>query len=281
MITDEETNVLYLADSLKKKKYSAFLERFEKTLKENSINPEFLTNTKDIWAVDYMPIQIGADKFIQFIYNPDYLQNKTQAKTISDVDAICKYIPINPPIKSKIKVDGGNVIRAKNKIIMCDKVFSENPAIPRKELIKKLTESLEIEKIIFVPWDKSDFTGHADGMVRFIDDNTVLINKYSKKDEDFKRYLTTSLHNAGLDWEEITYNPYNNKPKNKADGVYINYLQMNNIVIMPTFNNPKEDEEARETLEGIFGNVATVESNEISKAGGILNCISWNIKSNK
>ena len=35
-----------------------------------------LQGTKDIWAVDYMPVQIQDDEFVQFVYNPDYLQSK-------------------------------------------------------------------------------------------------------------------------------------------------------------------------------------------------------------
>src|SRR5665647_2292351 len=119
MINDRETNFLYLADKLKQKKYFAFLERFEKVLIENDIPYKFLSNTNDIWAVDYMPVQISTDKFVQFEYNPDYLQNETQRKTISCVDSICKSINVLP-IKSKIIVDGGNVIRTTNKVIMCD-----------------------------------------------------------------------------------------------------------------------------------------------------------------
>ena len=57
MITDSQTNLLYLADTLPKN-YPIFYERFEKLLIENKINFKLLPNTKDVWAVDYMPIQI-------------------------------------------------------------------------------------------------------------------------------------------------------------------------------------------------------------------------------
>lgn len=56
MITDRQTNFLYLADSLPKK-YPNFYERFEKVLIKSNIKFNLLPNTKDVWAVDYMPIQ--------------------------------------------------------------------------------------------------------------------------------------------------------------------------------------------------------------------------------
>ncbi len=273
MLQDKETNFLYLADCLPKKQ-PIFFQRFEKVLDDCKIKFAFLTNTKDIWAVDFMPVQISADKFVQFVYNPDYLQSKTQLKTISAVDNICKTIGITP-IKSKLVVDGGNVIHSSDKVIMCDKVFKENPSLSEKELIKQLKDTFEVDKLFFVPWDKSDYTGHADGMVRFIDSNRVLINDYSKEKPEFQRAFRMALHNAGLDWTEIPYNP---KTKG-AEGIYLNYLQMKQAVIIPTFKH-KDDNKAIKIFETIFKgkHIAMVDSNEVAKEGGILNCITWNIK---
>ena len=276
---DSETDFLYIADSLKKKKYSGFLERFEQVLRANDIAYGFLPDTKDIWAVDYMPIQIGTDRFVQFRYNPDYLQSKTQRKTITDVDSVCESMGLKP-LKSEIVLDGGNVIRTNGKAIVCDKVFKENPDIPEKELIRQLKDALEIEKLFFVPWDKSECTGHADGMVRFIDNDTVLINDYSREKPEFQRVFRMALHNAGLEWIEIPHNPYENEKSASAEGIYLNYLQMKQAIIVPTFRR-EEDDEAVKILENVFRGqtITTVDSSEIAREGGILNCISWNIQS--
>lgn len=275
MIIDSQTNFLYLADTLQAKEYSAFLERFEKELNKHSILYSFLHNTKDIWAVDYMPIQVNANKFIQFVYNPDYLRkNRELQKTISDVDIICEKISLERK-KSAIVLDGGNVIKTTDKVIMCDKVFKENPNIPKKLLIKLLEEALEVEQIIFIPWDKSDFTGHADGMVRFLDNETVFINSYSKE-KSFKEKIIKILNSSKLKCLEIIYNPYENENDDQANGVYINYLQMKDIVFVPSFKM-KEDNIAIKQFEQYFNTVVPVESNLIANDGGILNCISWNI----
>ena len=61
-----------------------------------------LPHTKDIWTVDYMPIQIATNKFVQFKYDPDYLQTPELRETISDVDAICKTINLHP---DKVRFD--------------------------------------------------------------------------------------------------------------------------------------------------------------------------------
>jgi len=277
MITDNQTNFLYLADTLPTK-YPDFCKRFESVLNECKISFAYLPKTKDVWAVDYMPIQIDLKQFVRFVYNPSYLQAKKYLKTISNVDEICKAINIET-IKTDIIIDGGNITSWTNKVIMTDRVFTDNPTYERKQLIKKLYELLRVEKIYFVPEQPGDFTGHSDGMVRFIDENTVVINDYRKEKKEFFRAFEIAIHNTGLDYITIPYSVYDNKSIDHANGDYINYLQMENTVIIPTFGI-KEDDLAVRQLELIFKGqkIQTLESNEIAYDGGILNCITWNIR---
>jgi agmatine deiminase len=276
MITDSQTNFLYLADTLPTK-YPDFFKRFESALKECNIPFDFLPQTKDVWAVDYMPIQTDLNKFIRFVYNPSYLQTKKYLKTISDVDEICKAISIDT-FKTDIIIDGGNVTRWTNKVIMTDRVFKDNPSYERKQLIRELHELLQVDNLYFVPEQPGDFTGHSDGMVRFIDEQSVIINDYKKEKEEFYRAFEIAIHNTGLNYITIPYNVYNNKSNDHANGDYINYLQMQNTVIIPTFGIA-EDDIAVKQLETIFAGqtITTIESNEIAYDGGILNCITWNI----
>ncbi len=280
MITDSQTNFLYLADTLPTK-YPDFYKRFESVLKACNILIDFLPQTKDVWAVDYMPIQTDLNKFVRFVYNPSYLQTKKYLKTISDVDEICKAIGIET-FKTDIIIDGGNVTRWTNKVIMTDRVFKDNPTYERKQLIKQLYELFQVDKIYFVPEQPGDFTGHSDGMVRFVDEHTVIINDYKQEKEEFYRAFEIAIHNTGLDYITIPYNVYDNKSNDHANGDYINYLQMANAIIIPTFDI-KEDDIAVRQLETIFAgqNIQTIESNEIAYDGGILNCITWNIKTDK
>src|SRR6185312_13300983 len=109
MIPDYQTNFLYLADTLPKK-YPSFYHRFEKVLRDCEIDFQLLPDTKDVWAVDYMPVQVRQDQFVRFAYNPCYLQSPKFLKTISDVDGICEEIGLKPD-KSGIVLDGGNVTK--------------------------------------------------------------------------------------------------------------------------------------------------------------------------
>ena len=281
MTTDSQTNFLYLADTLKVK-YPPFSQAFEKVLHDCKIPFEFLTPTKDVWAVDYMPVQIDKNRFVQFVYNPDYLRDTIKwRKSISDVNAICKALNIQPE-KTDILLDGGNVVRAKDKVIMTDKVFLENPAILQKELIKRLEMLFETDRVVLVPRHPLDFTGHADGIVRFLDDRTVLINagaeNANKEEKEFNMQLRWALHNAGLEYIKLPTNTSKNTKDSQANGEYLNYLQMENVIILPTFGIDDDEIVFKKFAELFPGyTIATIDSNSIADDGGILNCITWNI----
>jgi len=276
LIQDNLTNTLYLADCLPSK-YPEFYGRLETILKNCQVDFHLLPHSKDIWAVDYMPIQINDNQFIQFTYNPDYLKPAQWHNTITNTDAVCKAIKINT-IKSHIVIDGGNICKSAHKVIMCDKVFKENPTYKSLQLIGELENLLQIDQLIIVPQDVHDFTGHADGMVRFLNETTVLINDYSKESLKFQSEFLKAIRRAGLQYIEVPYCP-DWSTKDSAKGLYINYLEMSNLLLLPVFGI-QEDEVAVRLFESIFPHhtIITIESNAIASQGGVLNCISWNIK---
>ncbi len=277
MITDNETNFLYFSKELEAR--SNFFKSFCSLLNKHSIRYHILDETKDIWAVDYMPIQSGIDRFIQFKYEPDYLQDDNYILTQTDPIAVCKTIDLQV-IESNIKIDGGNVIKGKNWVILTDKIFKENSSLKKNQLIRELEKLFGVE-ILIIPQEPNDFTGHADGIVRYYTDDTVIVNRYNPKDnEGFQKRLKTALKSHGLKTVEIPYNPYQNSNVDSADGLYINYLQMEDFILLPTFDK-KDDEVAFRQFEQLFPGhtIETIDSRQISKDGGVLNCITWNTKS--
>ena len=281
MIHDSQTNFLYLADTLPKM-YPIFHSRLVKLLNELKIDTSYLPDTKDIWAVDYMPLQKNRDLFQQFTYRPDYLlKTEKDRKTMSDAAKILEKIGFNPTKipKSDILLDGGNLVAYNNKAFICDKIFKENKQMEKNKLINDLKSLLELKEIYFLPQHKEDEIGHADGMVRFINEDTVIINDLSGDYKYYQKNFKSIIDQSNLKCEKIPYNPYKNEGLD-ATGIYINYLQIGKNIIVPKFNID-EDEEAEKRFKEIFPTpgfkVSMLESCEIAKEGGILNCISWNI----
>ena len=109
MISDKDTNIIYFSELLKTdKRFSKAFNEIQTILQSFDLEePKFLPETKDIWARDYMPIQVSEEKFIEFRYDPDYLQgtekNTRNIKTYPDI--VCNAIKLKI-VKSDIILDG-------------------------------------------------------------------------------------------------------------------------------------------------------------------------------
>lgn len=275
MIIDNETNTVFLSDKLKVN-FPDFCNEFTGLLLNEGITIKQINKTADIWCRDYMPVQVDDNKFVQFIYDPTYLINYEHLKTNTQK----LHLPFRC-MRSEIKLDGGNIVRWKNKIIVTDKIFSENNLISKEQVISDLINQLELEEVIVIPHQPYDYTGHSDSMVRFLDEFTVLLNDFYLETKTYKNTLYKILKNHKI--ESIPFPYYypekDNGNADSAEGCYINYLNTGNLIVLPIFNVEK-DNEAIKTIESLFPDytIRSVVSNEIAKEGGLLNCITSNIK---
>ena len=74
------------------------------------------------------------------------------------------------------------MVRWRDKVIMTEKVQKENSRWERRKLLAELEGLLEVGRIILIPPEPGDVTGHADGVVRFVDVGTVVVNDYREID---------------------------------------------------------------------------------------------------
>lgn len=272
------SEVVYLS-SLMASQYPETCKRLTDILNKHNITFAFLEGTKDIWCRDYMPVQTLSGKLIQFKYDPSYLKDPKYSNSRSDVRHVDEINGITP-FFSDINLDGGNVVMYGNKAIITDRVFYENPGWSEENLKAELSKLLECEIIVIPAYKpKDDFTGHADGMMRFVDSSTVLVNNL---DQDFgymKNAIIKALDNANLKY--INFPWFEHKIKGNTEhaiGIYLNYLEIGDLIIMPIFGVPgNKDDEALAKLKEVFPNkvIETIDYNDIALSGGILNCTTW------
>ncbi|HUX55666.1 MAG TPA: hypothetical protein VMV77_01740 [Bacteroidales bacterium] len=144
MIIGKETDTVYLSRLLQTdSRFSDVCNRLTHLLENHAIKYYFLDSTKDIWCRDYMPIQIEKDGFVQFRYEPFYLKDYLDLQT--DPRVVVKENRFNFYHKySKINLDDGNIVSWKNKVIITDRVFDENPIYSSKhKLVSDIEELLE------------------------------------------------------------------------------------------------------------------------------------------
>ena len=263
-------------------KFPETCKRLIAILEKHHVNYSWIKGTKDIWCRDYMPVQTESGKFIQFTYEPSYLMGKKEwEESRSDVKLVCKMNGIDAT-ESDINLDGGNVLICGKRAIISDRLYSENPQKTKEELVEKLSELLDCE-IIIIPALKSqdeDLTGHADGMVRFVDRNTILGNE--RLPNEYK-YMREGLQKA-IDTYNLTYIDvpfFEDKDPDhplSAIGIYVNYLEVNNLIVVPVFNHEKEkNKKAVDIIQKAFPKkiVETINYDDVAKEGGLLNCTTW------
>lgn len=279
----QNEQTVYLSELLKAR-FPDACNRLTDILSKHNIPFVFLRGTKDIWCRDYMPVQTPSGKLIQFKYDPSYLKGPKYSNSRSDVKYVDKVNGITP-IFSDINLDGGNVVMYCNKAIITDRVFSENPDWTEENLKAELAKLLECE-IIIIPAYKPeyDFTGHADGMMRFVDSNTVLVNNLEQDLVYMKKAIIKALDNANLEYINFPWFEHKIKGNNEhAIGIYLNYLEVGNLIVMPVFGVPgNKDAEALAKLKEVFPDkiIETIYYNEVALSGGILNCTTWVVRKN-
>ena len=277
MMLDCNTNFIYFADCLPKQ-YFAFYQQLMHVVMKCKIKFDFLPAAKHIGIADYMPIQLGLNHFMQsselLIDNLEPLERKkiSKAETISH--------RLDLPLQTlNIQLRRANLVTTTDKIIICDTVFKDNIHIEAHLLVNTLRELFQVNQIIVIPTAVDNVKGNANGMLRFINSDTVLVNDYSKEDISFQYQLLNALENAKLNFITLPYHPYFNRNIHEVNGIYINYLETEQAIILPNYAMPT-DEKAFSVLHDIFNwkTIATVDCNDIAHTGNGLNNIAWNIK---
>ena len=289
---------IYISEWLEKD-YKVVYNQLKGALSSLQIPIDVLPYSKDVWCRDYMPVYIGNGQYVGFNFHPDYLWDKpSRREYITKQDLATEDMSIRFSDRMDLIFDGGNYVRCGNKVIMTDKVFSENSNWRPVALLDRMEEAFQAE-IVLLPWDMEEPYGHADGMVRYVGDNCVLMTNYldfdQKYKDDFGSKMKIVLEKAGFRvetikfWDKLKDDPHFNDLMNES-WCYINYLQVGSNVLVPKLSYSPLDEEAKHQIETALGQTVTVklidvdmtpivkDLNSQQNSGGALNCLSWTIK---
>lgn len=278
MITDNHTNIVYFS-SLLPEKCPILNEHITKVLREHGIPYNHLLGTKDIWCRDFMPIQIEQDRFVFYRYTPDYLNDtygqriRTNPQDVFRSEANLLQPLLKNSIEIKLVLDGGNVVKCGDTIVMTDKVFLENKDKTPAEVEQKLRKAFQCD-ILFLPWD-GEMCGHSDGIVHYAGEGRILLTNY----DDFSTYYYRRFRKALEKRFEVIPLKYKAKRHRKRSWCYINFLQLDKLVFVPQLGT-EEDEQALKQIGNALPEceLVGIPSLEAVRRGGALNCISWNIK---
>lgn len=277
MIPDWETTHLFVSDRLENE-FPALLSSLRTSLEGAAI--DIIPGTFDIWCRDYMPIQLDEGRFCQFMYAPDYLRGFEHLVTPPKQ---CRMPFMENVMQDSIILDGGNVVAARMKVILTEKVYRENSTIERSRLRTRIEELFQAD-CVFIPKQAGDEVGHSDGVVRFVSENRVLINDYSRVDPAYGAKVRNVLEKHGLEVETLPMFEENGGQHRgdllTAVGLYINYLRVGDLVVVPGYLRQLEDQLAKETIQTVLPNASVFQlpCRSLAEEGGVLNCVSWTVK---
>lgn len=331
-ITDDKTDKVCISSLIDKKDGGLDKEtcsKLKSCIQDFCPDCELLYNTRDVWARDYMPIQLTGKTerskaiYLSFIYRPDYLAKYPKCTTDWQLDKVhaqrqslregLDFDVVQMPII----LDGGNVIKAivngKPCIIMCDKVLQENNVkeIEFRDWWERWWndnfDGTEMQ-LVLLPWEGKEINpiGHADGMVRYIGKDKVLMTNYADYDkiyrrDDNKQYskqYRNILEKVGFEVIELKYIDnlgYENDKMFKLlfdnSWCYINYLQIGNRILIPSLGYDALDQEAKKQIERAFNTEVkqidvdmtfiVEDMNDKQNSGGALNCLTWTVRKKK
>ena len=278
LLTDSDTNTVYFSNWLPKECPNLY-KNLNQILNDNSVECRLLKNTNDIWCRDFMPIQTGDNRFVSYKYLPNYLNNPDDKKYITDVHKVGNIDFMSEHgnvVDLDLIIDGGNIVKCGNKIVMTEKVFVENCNLSHDKIRQMLTDAFQCE-IVFIPWDyMHEKYGHSDGVIHYLGGERVLMTNYEQFDVDmaykFRRALGEHFEviNLCYDVENLNYNSW----------AYINYLQIGKLVLVPQLGIP-EDQQALKQISALLPEckvIGVADAMEAVSKGGALNCISWNVR---
>jgi len=280
-------DIVFVSSSLKDR-YPILHHILETNLLAHGIEFETILSS-NIWCRDYLPIQTKSGNYVKFRYKTEGYDIYLQLKVEDDIGDF-------PNVKfSDLILDGGNCQMYRDRAIITNVVFNHNPQYDPVEIVAQLTELLEAE-IIIIPPEPGDELGHADGIVKWLNQYYVLVNEYQGDEEyeDYSNRLSRILKINNL--RAVCFpNFYHSKPAlseedfrkafpfgdafNDGYGYAINFLKVKRLVFLPVFGIP-EDVKTVETARTYFTDCSIIacDCRDISREGGLMHCITKEYK---
>lgn len=278
------------------------IEKLKQKFGYKKINFVGIKGWDEIWLKDCIGI-LKEREIVKPYYHPNYCELSNSSFTgyyyklnkLSRI--IIKECITSDIINLPLRLDGGNFVNNNTLALLTDKVLADNKELSKNEIIKIINDYTGLQAII-IPKNVDDNVGHLDSTLAFIDNYKACIANYPslsflKPDIEFLYRLRTILEQEKIDLIEIKDRPVdeivpcrcflNNKKAciSTARGNYLNYLRLNNTIILPEYTLPSIKETRyynsinKETLENQGFEVLSINCDQLSKKGGSLHCISY------
>ncbi len=179
--------------------------------------------------------------------------------------------------------DGGNLVDDYAGNLVFSRKFLRDNDLTEKQARRQISDLTGAKNIAFIEADEQGGLEHADGVVSFIDHNTLAVNDY-REDPAYRERLMTDLKTAlpGVKIVEVP-TPYDGRetvdPRfGSACGLYTNALVTPDRVYLPQFGLSEDRLALEQVRKSTTREVVPVPSGQVCKLGGGVRCMSLQLR---
>ena len=239
----------------------------------------------DIWARDFGTV--NPERPLMFRYTAagqgGGRSGQRDADAVQDVLAVTTDQARFGLLETDLLNDGGNYVDDGFGRAVLSRKFLRDNRLSESRARTALKELLGLDYVAFIESDEQGGLEHADGVVAFIDENTLIVNSYPE-DQRYQADLEADLR-AGLPGVTIhrIVTPYDgsqiyDERFGSACGLYTNALVTPNRIYLPQFGIP-EDAQALQQVQALTRKtVVPVPSGQVCHMGGGVRCMSWQLR---
>lgn len=265
-------------------------EKLNKKFASNKLKFLQTKDVQDIWIKDWAPI-LTSGNAVKAFYSPNYFDQKE--KKYAHLDDMVGFELIKFLNKDEIKLscnnkrlilDGGNLIQnGQGLAITTNRIIAENESCSINQIQEIFKKRMGIDRLIFVPVEPGDVTGHVDGMIRFIDAQTIIVGAYESDYKEGKEFMDELSRQFESDFNVVRIvnaTPKKQRPEEfpSAYGNYVNFLKIGDTIFLPQYDL-STDLAAKKEYEKYFKVVPIkIDVDKLAELGGVLNCITWTYK---
>jgi agmatine deiminase len=159
-------------------------------------------------------------------------------------------------------------------------LHDRNPQMSRGQLESVLKQTFGVTNVVWLEGaSEGDLTeGHVDGIARFVNDNTVVVSRYSdQSDPDAALYeqAAATIRAAGFNIVRLDVPGYVRYAGEWMAANYANYLVANGVVVASSYGNVEFDNHARQQLQQLFPgrDIILTDTRELWYNGGAVHCV--------
>lgn len=259
--------------------------------------------TNDTWTRDYAPLTVespdGALRAVAYKFNGWGLKFAANYDNLVAFQLIAKSIlPTNSELRKDYVLEGGSVESDGKGTILttseCMLSLNRNGLIDKEIVAKELASGLGCDHLLWLDHGYlagDDTDSHIDTLARLCPEDTIVYVKSYRADDEHNQQLE-AMEMQLKEMRTPTGHPYNliglplpdpifDEAGLRLPATYANFLITPRCVLMPTYNQVRNDELAARMLAIAFPNheILTVDCRALIRQHGSLHCATMQLPS--